>query len=82
MEKVNLSYRTKDFYHAVVLKTLGFDLLTLDRNEGTFSVFVFADNDGLAIDVIKRYWDRSLVVDPKMMVDSINELKTRLYSVV
>lgn len=79
METVN-SYRTKDFYHAVVLKSLGFDLLGLDRSEGSFSIFVFADEKENAEETIKKYWDRVLKVEPRAMVDSINELKTRLYS--
>lgn len=79
MEIIN-SYRTKDFYHAVVLKSLGFNLLELDRSEGNFSVFVFADEKENAEETIKKYWNRALKVEPRSMVDSINELKTRLYS--
>lgn len=74
------SYRTKDFYHAVVLKSLGFNLLELDRSEGNFSIFVFADEEETATETIKRYWDRTLTVEPRAMVDSINECKTRLFS--
>lgn len=80
MEIVISSYRTKDFYHAVVLKALGFGLLGLDRSEGKFSIFIFDDNDQTAEETVKKYWDRALVVEPRALVDSINELKTRLYS--
>ena len=80
MENVNLSFRTKDFYHAVVLKALGFKLLGLDRAEGGFSIFVFNDDGQKAEDAIRKYWERVLKVDPRAMVNSINELKTRLYS--
>ena len=79
METLN-SYRTKDFYHAVVLKSLGFKLLGLDRAEGNFSIFVFDDEGQKAEKTISNYWERVLKVDPRTMVDSINELKTRLYS--
>lgn len=79
MENANI-YRTKDFYHSAVLKALGFDLLDLDRSEGNFSVFVFADEGGKAEETLREYWHRTLKVDPRAMVESINELKTRLYS--
>lgn len=73
-------FRTKDFYHAVVLKALGFDLLGLDKSEGRFSIFIFDDKRQGAEETVKKYWDRALMVEPRAMVDSINELKTRLYS--
>lgn len=73
-------FRTKDFYHAVVLKALGFELLGLDRSEGKFSIFVFDDERKEAEDTIRKYWNRELKLEPRAMADSISELKTRLYS--
>lgn len=73
-------FRTKDFYHAVVLSALGFNLLGLDKSEGKFSIFIFNDNKQRAEEVVRKYWERTLMVEPRAMVDSINELKTRLYS--
>jgi|CXWL01.1.fsa_nt_gi hypothetical protein len=74
------SFRTKDFYHAVVLKALGFELLGLDRSEGKFSIFIFDDSEQKAEESVRKYWERKLQVEPRAMVDSIGELKTRLYS--
>lgn len=79
METVS-TYRTKDFYHAVVLKALGETLIRLEQGEGKFSYFVFDDSDRKAEEIIKKYWNRELLADPKSIIDSIVELKTRLYS--
>jgi len=73
-------YQTKDFYHAVVLKTVGKPLVRLEQGEGKFSYFVFDDSDSSAEATIRKYWSRELQVDPKSLIDSIIELKTRLYS--
>jgi len=73
-------FRTKDFYHAVVLKAFGWLLVQVVPGEGKFSVFVFDDPDNKAEECIRDYWERKLVVDPRLMVEVINELKTRLYS--
>lgn len=73
-------YRTKDFYHATILKSLGGQLIDLERTGNNFCYFIFDDPDGGVEDIIKRYWNRELLVEPRLMVESINELKTRLHS--
>lgn len=79
MENVNV-FKTKDFYTAVVLRTLNFPLEKLIRGKGNAVTFVFLDASNKAAQTIKAYWDRKLSIpDARGFVDAISELKTRLY---
>lgn len=73
-------YKTNDFYHAVILKTVGFPLLRLEKGNGKFLVFVFADSDSQAQVTIQNYWNRQIQVDARDLIETINELKTRIHS--
>ena len=73
-------YKTHDFYHAVILKTVGFSLSGLEKGNGKFSVFVFNDPESQAQTTIKNYWDHQIQVDARKIIENINELKTRLHS--
>lgn len=73
-------YKLNDFYHAVILKTVGFQLLRLEKSNGRFLIFVFADPSSEAQATIQKYWDRDLKVEPRELIDTINELKTRIHS--
>lgn len=75
-----MEIKLNDFYQAVVLKTVGLQLLRLERGAGKFSIFVFADPESKADDIIRKYWGHEINVDAKAIVDNINELKTRIYS--
>lgn len=72
--------KLNDFYQAVILKSFGFELKRLERAEESFVTFVFDDPNLKAEETIKKYWNRELTVDPRTMVETINELKTRLHS--
>lgn len=73
-------FKLNDFYQAVVLKTAGFTLLRLERENPKYAIFVFEDPIGKAQEVIKLYWDRKVSVDARALIENINELKTRIYS--
>jgi hypothetical protein len=77
----NLSeIRLNDFYQAVILKTVGFPLIRLEKTGDRFVTFVFNDPQNQAEKTIRNYWNRSLPVEARDLVETINELKTRLYS--
>ncbi len=73
-------FRTHDFYQSVVLKTLGFKLLRLERTNGKFVDFIFDDPDFKAGLVIEKYWSRETQVVARDLIENINELKSRIYS--
>lgn len=74
-------FKTNDFYQAIILKTVGFPLLRLERALGQrFFIFIFDDSDSQAERTIEKYWNHQIKVDARDFVENINELKTRIHS--
>lgn len=73
-------FKIQDFYQSVLLKTVGFQLLRLERENPKFVVFVFADPEEKAQEIINDYWNRRISVEARTLIENINELKTRIYS--
>lgn len=73
-------FKLNDFYQAVVLKTVGFRLLRLERGNGKFFYFIFDDTEGKAEKAIENYWSRQIQVVARDLIENISELKTRIYS--
>lgn len=81
-------YKTKDVYIASTLIAIGFNNYKIERN-GRQCFFIFSsDNtdhpDGLGpIDYleiqVEKYWNGSLLVDPKSLFNAFKELKTRMF---
>lgn len=74
----NSCTRTKDFYIATTMKTLGVPLLSVEQGVGDFSVFVFDIDPMGADELINKYWSHELLVDPNLLMTNIHELKARL----
>jgi hypothetical protein len=69
-----------DFYQACILKTVGFSIIRLERNNSKFVEFVFEDPKSEAETVLMEYWNRNLKIQAKDLIENISELKTRIYS--
>lgn len=72
--------RLKDFYQAVVLKTLGYPLLRLERGDEKFVYFVFNDPGNSVKEALDNYWSGKARADIRSVIENIRELKSRLYS--
>ena len=70
--------RTKDFFIATTMKTLGIPLLSIEQGAGNFQVFVFDIDQVGADDLVSKYWSHELLVDPNLLMTNIHELKARL----
>lgn len=79
MENIN-EFKSSDFYQSVILVTVGFPLVRLERNDKRFFTFVFNDPEEKAEEIIKKYWNKELQVVARDLIESINELKTRIHS--
>ena len=77
MEK---TFRLNDFYQSCILKTVGFPLLRLERRPNKFVTFVFHDPLDQASETIEKYWNREVSVVARDLIETINELKTRIHS--
>jgi protease II len=73
------TYKTTDFYSAVILRTFGIPLLTLKKADYNTLVFVFQNEKENCDELLKKYWDRKLSVEPRVFIESINELKVRIH---
>lgn len=76
----NEIYSTKDFYIAALLRSIGIHLLGIKPSQNDFVIFEFSTEKVQAEEIISRYWNRQLEVEPRALIDAINELKTRLHS--
>jgi len=72
-------YKTKDFYSAVILRTSGIPLLSLERADRSTLVFVFNDETKTCEPLLGKFWDRKLSVEPRVFIEAINELKVRIH---
>jgi hypothetical protein len=73
--------KNKDFYQSAVLKSIGYKLLKLEKENGNkFFYFIFEDKEGTAESDIAKYWNYEIRVDARRLVECIKELKTRIYS--
>jgi len=75
----NKELKIKDFYQSAILKTLGLELLRLEQSDEKHSWFVFNDPEDKTKIVLADYWNRDIMVNARDLVDSIRDLKTRLY---
>lgn len=73
-------YKSSDFYLSSVLLASGCKLLRLERNNSSFSEFVFDESPEKCESIISSYWADTLSVNPKTLISSINQLKTRLFT--
>lgn len=74
------NYETKDFYIACLFRSLGIPVLRLRPSESNFIIFEFSITSQKAEEIIQHYWNRQLQVEPRALIDAINELKTRLHT--
>ena len=74
----NKNFKTGDFYIAIVLTTLGFNLETLENENSSKVIFVFQNSPKLQ-ETIKKYFSNRLKVNPQLLFVSQKTLKTYLH---
>lgn len=80
MENVD-EYSSQDFYiSCIILATKKLPLLRLERINSKLVSFVFSDPNCIAPQIIKDHWDRTNKIPSRDLIESINELKTRIHS--
>jgi len=78
MENVIL-YKTHDFYNACILRASGIPLKTLQKESHKLVVFIFDSPAEVCEQIINRHWDRSLKLESRLLIETINELKSRVH---
>lgn len=72
-------WRSKDFYLSCIVRASGASLVSLEKGNSQFVVFVFDISPKEAERVISLHWSRKLRIPTRDLIEAINELKTRLH---
>ncbi len=80
--KENNVWTVSDFYSAVIVRASGIPLINLTKENGKFVVFHFDSSPEVCELILKKHWDRSLKLETRLFIETINELKTRIHEKV
>lgn len=72
-------WETSDFYSAVIVRANGVPLADLTKKDGKFVTFQFSDSPEVCEAILKKHWDRTLKLETRLFIETINELKTRVH---
>lgn len=75
-------YYVTDFYSAVIVKSVGFPLDSISKENERFVTFVFNADISECQEVLSKHWNGELSLNSKVLIDTIKELKTRLHAVI
>lgn len=78
MDEKSIYFITDNLILASVLKSEGFQIVGINKNNPRHSFFEFLKNDEL-VEVVKQYWSDTLLISPMRFATSMKELKTMLY---
>lgn len=81
IEEIN-KWRSSDFYTAVIVKSVGFPLESISKENERFVTFVFNAETNECQDLLSKHWNGELNINSKVIIDTIKELKTRLHEVI
>lgn len=74
-----MTYATTDMYFAAVLRTLRYNIAKMREIDHKKYEFVFVIEEDEIEDIRERYFNRQLAVDAKGLIESIVEMKERIY---
>jgi hypothetical protein len=77
----NEQFITYDIGLAATLVTLGYNLVDVDKTNPRKSQFMFRRDEQID-KMVNKYWDNSLNLPARSLVDNLKMLKNRLYSVI
>lgn len=79
MSRENKTFQTQDLNLSAVLIAEGFTLSQVKKDTIGKSIFFFRSVVALE-EVINRYWNNELRIDPQKLFHSLKVLKNRIYS--
>lgn len=75
----NKVWNTSDFYSAALVRASGIPLIELSKEQGKFVAFHFESSPEICEEILKKHWDRTLKLETRLLIETINELKTRVH---
>jgi hypothetical protein len=79
--ETNEQFITFDIGLAAALVTLGYTLFDVDKTNPKKSQFIFKRDEQID-KMVNKYWDNTLTLHARSLVDNLKMLKNRLYSVM
>lgn len=76
----NITFKSKDFYLVAVCLAFGCSLKSISRNINNISEFELQQTSETCEKIISKHWTGELMVSSLKLIESINQLKTRLHS--
>lgn len=80
MKNVIDHFSSKDFYLVAVCLAAGCKLKAVERQISGFVTFILEEPPFECEQIISRHWSGNLNLQSRKLIESINELKTRLHS--
>ena len=78
----DLKFQTKDCYASCILRASGIPLEKLTKENGKVVKFHFNSSSATCEKILQEHWDRSLQLQTRLLIETINELKSRMYEVL
>lgn len=75
-------FKIKDFYSAIILRSLNISILRLEKENNRFVTFIFDSPPTICEQILSNFWDRKLRIEPRRFIENINELKTRIHELM
>ena len=75
----NLIFKSQDFYISCILRASKIPLKEIVRNRGNFVLFIFDAPQEKCEQIIKKHWDGDLHLSTRTLIETINELKSRIH---
>ncbi len=73
------NFETSDIFLAATLQSFDFFVTNLTWEDDKRCTFRFLDSSSLQ-EVVERFWNGQLAIEPRKLFASLKSLKTRLYS--
>jgi len=72
-------WSSNDFYCSALVRASGIPLANVVKLDGRFCTFCFDASTEECEEVLRKHWDRTLLLPTRNVIDSIVELKTRIH---
>ena len=73
-------FETRDIYLATVIKQSGIPIIRVENSSGR-GIFIFEDSGSIE-EIVKRYFNGALRMDPQTLFESWKSLKSMAFTVI
>lgn len=74
----NKYWSTSDFTSACIIRASSIPLIRLEKNNRIID-FIFNSSPTTCESILRKHWDRQLILETRQLFEVISELKTRVH---